>query len=165
MTLRFGNDNIKLDGLERLTKAIGDKNPPHVRLGVLGQKSTRTAGGEATNADIGATHEYGSPAKNIPQRSFLRLPAANVLPGKLESSHAFGDKALKEVVAAKSIKPWMEKIGKLGEEVVKEAFATEGWGTWKKWSKSYARRKKKGTDNMILDDTGQLRDSITSDVV
>lgn len=166
MSLRFDADNIKLEGLERLAKAVGDRNPPHARIGVLGGKTVRGQGQEgSTNAEIGAAHEYGSPAKNLPVRSFLRRPIGDVFPGRLEGSRALGEQALKEVVEAKSVKPWLEKAAVLAVSVVKESFETQGWGTWPKWSKAYAKRKKKGSDNMILDDTGQLRDSITSDIV
>lgn len=54
-------------------KALGNRS--HVNVGILGNiKNTRKNedGAELTNVEIGAIHEFGSPAERIPERSFLR---------------------------------------------------------------------------------------------
>lgn len=42
----------------------------HVEVGVFGD--ARREGEAATNAEIALVHEYGSPSRGIPERSFLR---------------------------------------------------------------------------------------------
>lgn len=163
MSARFEPDEIKLEGLEKLTKALKVKNPPHVRVGVL--KAGARQEGVMDNASIGAVHEYGSPAMKIPARSFLRAPLRDHFSDEMKRSGLLGEKELKKVVKDGNIRPWLESVKLLAKATVLEAFSTEGWGAWKQWSASYAKRKKKGTDNMILDDTGQLRNSIDAEVV
>lgn len=56
--------------VERMRKA--DDESAYVKVGIIDSTSNRAAGGTLTNAQIGAIHEFGSPAHGIPERSFLR---------------------------------------------------------------------------------------------
>ncbi|HVN66740.1 MAG TPA: hypothetical protein VMT55_00080 [Candidatus Sulfotelmatobacter sp.] len=161
MSARFEPDEIELEGLAQLTKALKIQNPPHILVGVL-TDNPREKG--PSNAVIGATHEYGSPALGIPSRSWLRMALRDHLQELMESWGLIGENELKAVVKSGSIGPWLEKIKLLAKAVVLMGFDTQGWGTWKRWSKAYARRKKRGTDNMILDDTGQLRGAVDAEI-
>ena len=58
-------------GLDALIAALKGKLPV-ARVGVLGNNNARQ-GGE-TNAAIGLDHEFGRPDKNLPMRSWLRVP-------------------------------------------------------------------------------------------
>ncbi len=157
--MRFENDDIKLDGLARLTKALKIKNPPHINVGILGTKGERNGKG-MSNAAIGAVHEYGSPARNIPSRSFLRMPLQDHLQDKMEASGALNQKVLEEVVKAGSIMPWLEKIKLLAKATVIEAFETAGWGKWARWKDPNY----KNNAMMILHDTGQLQDAQDAEI-
>lgn len=112
----------------------------------------------ATNAAIGAVHEFGGP--KMPQRSFLRVPISQNLQKYLENSGAFGKDELARVIKEASLLPWLKRIATVAETIVHDAFDTGGFGKWAKW-------KTKGYENntgQILVDTQQLRNSITSDV-
>jgi hypothetical protein len=129
-----------------------------VKVGILGDKSSRSDG--MSNAEIGMKHEFGE--DNMPQRSFLRMPISTEFKNKLEGSQKFfQNKELeKQIIEEKSLKPVFEKLGIVAETVIKEAFATGGFGKWKAHSPGY-----KNNTGQILVDSTQLRDSITSEVV
>lgn len=158
--MRFEPDDINLEGLDKLVKALKVKNPPHIELGIIGTKAERKGDGPS-DAQIGAAHEYGAPAINLPPRSFLRMPMIDHFPNKLESSGAIGEAEFKEVVKTGSIIPWMHKIKILALETVIEGFMTQGWGTWDKWKDPNYEN----NANMILQDTGQLLDAQDAKIV
>lgn len=157
--MEFEADEINLTGYDNMAKAIGSKNPPYAKIGVLGKDANRSGKG-ATNATIGAAQEYGVPSRNMPSRSFLRMPLTDEFKKKLETSDIFSEDELKEVLKIGSLLPWMKKVAILGVATVKEAFATGGWGKWAPWSPGYTNQ-----TGDILVDTRQLRDSITEQVV
>lgn len=149
---------LNTKGLDQLVRALKGKLP-QVRVGILGSKSNRgNAKDGQTNASIGAEHEFGS--SRMPVRSFLRMPISTFLNKKMENSGAFDEDVLRDVVKQATIVPWLKKVAVLAEAIVQEAFDTSGWGQWPKWRNPNYRN----GNNRILDDTGQLRDSITSEV-
>lgn len=152
------SDEINLKGLDQLLKALKAK-PPKVRVGVLGKKAGRTSGAE-TNASIGVRHELGI---GVPQRSFLRMPISDNLEKRMEKSGALNRDVLAQVIKLGSITPWMRKIATLAETIVLDAFDTGGFGKWSAW-KNPAERAKHSNAGMLLVDTTQLRNSITSEV-
>jgi phage gpG-like protein len=170
------SDELNTKGLDQLIKALKGEMP-RARVGILGAKSTRSnvpvAGGKSlnvgvnprptkinftTNAAVGAIHEFGG--KNMPVRSFLRMPIADQLQKRMEASGAFDEDVLKMVVKEGTVLPWLKKIAVLAEAIVIESFATGGFGKWPAWrTPNY-----KNAGNQLLVDSGQLRDSITSEV-
>ena len=143
--------SIELRGLEHLMSALKAK-PPVLKIGVLG-------GGR--NATVGTVHEFGAPARGIPQRSFLRVPLSENLNKEIEKSGLLDQETLKEVIKTGSMVPWIKKVAVSAEAVVDDAFETSGQGKWPKWkNKNYHNE-----GGMLLVDTGQLRDSITTEVV
>ena len=117
-----------------------------------------------TNAFIGAVHEYGSISRNIPERSFLRTPLASRVPLLIKANVD----TLVQYLATGRFKKWLEGMAIKAENVVREAFHTSGWGSWKDLKPATIRRRKKGKNGgspLPLLDTGQLSDSITSRVV
>lgn len=157
------SDTIELKGLDGLIKALKTK-PPVARVGVLGggaaRKPKEGSSGGSTNAEILAAHEYGAPARGLPARSVLRVPLADKLTETLLSSGALGKEEAKQVVKTGSIMPWMRKVAAVAEEIVRGGFDTAGYGKWKGWKDpNYMNNA-----GMVLVDTTQLRDSITSDV-
>lgn len=141
---------IEIEGLEKLMKALKE-NPPTLKIGVLG-------GGR--NASIGAVHEFGAPARGIPQRSFLRVPLSENLNKELEKSGLLDKEALDQVIKAGSMIPWMKQVGIAAEAVVDDAFETSGDGKWAPWKNPNYHN----GGGMLLVDSGQLREAVTSEV-
>lgn len=155
----MADDAVKLNTrpLDKLIKALkGDM--PMARVGVLGDKDARSKGNATSNATIGAKHEFGDPAENLPMRSFLRVPISENMQPALDNSQAFDKDAAKKVIETGSIVEWVKKLGVLAEGIVADAFATGGFG---KWKPSNMENKK---NQQTLVETQQLRNSITSDV-
>lgn len=151
---------VKLDmsGLNTFAKGIETGFAQlRVRVGIMGNKSSRMKSKGMTNADIGFIHEFGGP--KIPRRSFLRMPLFQKGDEILESVKEAG--ALKKLAAGKTT----EVLSDLGigcEVAVLEAFDSAGFGDWE--SNAASTIKKKGSSRPLID-TGQLRRSIASAVV
>lgn len=145
--------NVK--GLDQLLKAL-KATPPVVRIGVLGG-GARSDG--SSNATVGAAHEFGT--HTLPARSFLRVPISENLADRMESAGAFDKDVLADVIASGTIRPWMQKVAILAEGIVAEAFDTGGFGKWPALKAKTLGRKKV---QQILVETGQLRNSISSEV-
>lgn len=151
-------DTVYLDDkrLRDLIRACKGK-VPSAKVGIIASKDTRKDG-KATNAEIGAAHEFGT--QHLPMRSFLRMPLATQLNKYLESSGAFTRQALDQVAETKSLDNYVKKIAVVAEGVVQEAFATGGFGQWPPWqTPNYTNNA-----NMLLVDSAQLRNSIGSEV-
>ena len=150
-TIDFNDVNLR-----KLIEAF--RNPPKVKVGVLGNKNNRSSptGKAMSNATIGAKHEFGEDGNPI--RSFLRFPLTKYLQKYLNKAGIFSEKALAQVVSSMSLKPWMVMIGGVGETVVDDGFQTGGFGEWK--PSNMAKKKVQ----MTLVETQQLRRSITSRV-
>lgn len=146
---------LKDKRLKDLIKAF--KNPPTARVGILGNKNARSSSGKKTNSEIGALHEFGT--SEIPQRSFLRIPIIENLEKFLEKNGAFDRNLLAKVIEQKSLELYVHQIAVTAEEVVQEAFASGGFGKWPAHKSGY-----QNNTGMLLIDTTQLRNSITSEV-
>lgn len=153
---------LKIDGIEKLLKALKSSRLPRARIGILGESGQRVVSSEqpaeapVTNAQVGAFHEFGT--SKTPVRSFLRVPLMQHLNERLEKSKAFDKKAVRAVMAAGSLVPWMQKVCVIAEGIVQEAFDTGGFGEWP--PSEMDGKKVKQT----LVETQQLRNSITSEV-
>ena len=137
------NETVNDKGLRNLIKLFSQKMPS-VKVGILADHNSRNDG--HYNATIGAIHEFGSPKKRIPMRSFLRVPLMDNL-----------QKAVDKIKKQKtlSITELINQIGLFAVGIVQAAFHNEGYGKW-------FRTKKQGN---TLVDTAQLRDSISYEVV
>lgn len=157
--------SLNVAGLEKLLKALKPTRTPVARVGILGDKTVRSltdekGGAMPTNAEVGAAHEFGAPARGLAQRSFLRIPISENLQKYMEKSGALDKDVLSKVIKSGSVTPWLKKIAVLAEGIVADAFATEGFGKWASWKNSNYTN----NANQILVDTQQLRNSITSEV-
>lgn len=150
--MKFEDDEINTRGLDNIVKAL--KKKVAIRVGILSDTAARD--GKLNNATIGAFHEFGT--SRIPQRSFLRIPLLENLDKYLKSM--LPKDFLKSVTQEKSFVTLMKEIGVIGERVVQDAFASGGFGKWPPWQNSSYQN----NAGQLLVDTGQLRDSITSDV-
>lgn len=162
-----------LSKLESLLKEIGGEYV--ARVGILDESGTPVEGGNGlTMGALGLIHEFGSETNNIPPRSFLRMPLEtkqDQLIEKLDTGE------VKKAIESGDIKQIYKVLGREGEQIVKDAFLTKGFGNWKdnapitihggwmtnKNGKSFYV-KGKGTDKPLID-TGALMRSIASDVV
>lgn len=144
---------LNTKNLEKLLKALKGKLPT-ARVGILGDSGR--SGGKATNAEIGAHHEFGT--TKLPQRSFLRIPIQDNLDKVLKASGAFDKDVVRQIITQGSVVPFLKKVAIVAEGIVADAFATGGFG---KWKPSDMRRK---TNAQTLVETAQLRNSITSEV-
>ena len=146
---------LNTKALDNMIKAMKGKVPT-IKVGILGSHDVRDDG--QTNASIGTEHEFGT--EGLPKRSFLRMPLSEKLNTTLEKDGLFDKKALNDVIKEKTVIPWLKKIAVSAEAIVQEAFETGGFGKWPPW-----RNPNYKNGNMrILDDTGQLRAAITSEI-
>lgn len=150
--------DFNIDGLNELVNQLGSEYV--ARVGILENKATSPhADSELTNGEIGVVHELGSETRNIPPRSFLRLPVETK--GK-EIMSAMGGKTIQAAIEAKQYKTAYALLGVVAEGYVKQSFATSGYGQWA--ALKPATVKAKGSSRPLID-TGQLRRSVTSDVI
>ena len=153
---------LNFKGLDKLMEAF--KDPPHVRVGILGGKMRQPAENDPfgehvkTNAEVGAIHEFGT--DKFPVRSFLRIPIAKNLQTILkDETNAFDKETLAAVIEKGDITDWMKIVGAAAELAVSDAFDTGGDGAW---IPSNMEHKK---NHQTLVETAQLRRSISSEVV
>jgi hypothetical protein len=166
-----GKVKLNTENLQRLQATLDDGKNARVKVGVLAghNKRDEVAGSftesgykeakeEMNNADIGAVHELGSEDGSIPRRSFLEMPIINYFPKKLKT---INKSKIVKVILKQSLYQALAMLGVLGEQVVDEAFATRGHGTWAPNTEETIKRK--GSDAPLID-KGFLRKSITSKV-
>lgn len=180
------SDAIEFDtkALDTIIKSL--KKVPVARVGILGSgkngRSPEVAAGIAkgtsansrtkarakaagadglSNASIGAAHEYGSPSRNLPMRSFLRVPLYLELDKQLQKAGALDETTLKKVVAEGSAVAFMKKVAIVAHGIVLQAFDTGGFGTWAPLKDKTMNAKQ---NKQILVETHQLRDSVTWEV-
>jgi hypothetical protein len=149
---------FNLDGLENLKKAVG--NSMRARVGILGNHAARTD--EKTginNAELGLIQMYGSITNNIPPRDFLLMP---IEVKKREILKSLSSGQARSAFAKGDYKAMFVILGQAGEAAVMEAFATGGFGKWAPNKESTI--KQKGSSAPLIDQ-GELRKSISSDVV
>lgn len=146
----FSKLNLFIKGLETKAK---------VRIGLFGNKANREEG-SMTNPEIGAVQELGSISRNIPPRSFLRVPilqnAAKIV-ARVKSSSAV-------LLVQGNIKMVMARLGISCEQEVQKAFDLSGPG-WPALKDPTRRGKNPQGDAKPLVDTRQLRAAVTSKVV
>lgn len=112
-----------------------------------------------TNVQLGVIHEFGSYSKNIPARSFLRMPLETKRKDLLEF---LGSKTAAKLIGEGKIKFLLELLGIKAEAIIQEAFESKGFGKWD--ANAPATIAQKGSSSPLID-TAQLRRSITSKVV
>lgn len=133
--------------LKNLIKTLKN-NKSQVKIGILG---------DDRNATIGAVHEFGT--ESIPVRSFLRKPISENLSKKLQKIGLLKTQEISKIINEKKLNLLLKKIGEVGVVCVLDAFTQQGPG-WAKWKNPNY----KNNANMILTDTGQLRNSINYEV-
>jgi len=159
----LGKDDVRCEAKKNarsFAKKLGSIGKWKASRQVLKEKVAAGKFG-AGNATIGAAHEFGSMARGLPKRSFLREPLQEHLQKKLDAAGAFSQAEQAEILKVKSLVPWAKKMAIMAEEVVKCAFDSNGYGKWAPVTAATAKHK---TTKDTLVETTQLRDSIMSDV-
>ncbi len=143
-------------GFSKIKGALSDSLK--TRVGILGDKANEAHGEGMTNVEIGSIHEFGSVSRGIPPRSFLRVP----LEMKIWEWIKKNKDRYKEMLEAGTLRKWYVALGFAAEKIVDDAFTSRGFGKWLPLKPRTI--KAKGSD-MPLIDTGQLRASISSQVL
>ncbi len=112
-----------------------------------------------SNVQLGVIHEFGSHSRNIPARSFLRMPLETK---RKELMEFLGSKLAVQLIEEGNIKRLLLLLGIKAEAIIQSAFETSGFGTWQANTPETIARK--GSSSPLID-TAQLRRSITSKVV
>lgn len=168
--------HLHLEEMKKLRAELEKAKGARVKVGVLGNTTGRWGPGSGnwTNAGLGVVHEFGSIQRNVPARSFLRMPLMTRLPKKVDE---IGRATWRSIVLTKGIMPALGSLGLVAENLVQRAFETGGFGQWAQLSPRYARWKEQlirtkarklffiGPVQMtLLVLSGQLRKAITSRV-
>lgn len=146
---------LNTDGMDALLARIS--KTMRVRVGVLKSDDSRTDAG--SNATVGLTQEFGSVTKNIPARSFIRMPLDQKRDAIKKALAEEGGAVINGDITATQA---MERIGIEAEGIVSDAFETGGYGQWE--ANSPKTIASKGSAKPLID-TGELAKSISSKVV
>lgn len=143
------NDNSLFVAYEKNLQQFKDSV---VKAGVLAKDGSQNHSEGMTVFQIGMIHEFGVPEKNIPRRSFIRVPIENnikEITKLIENNH----KLVSE--NAMSAKVALDRIGIMAQNTIKESFRNNDWKPLKR-----ATIKRKGSSKPLID-TGQLIGSIS----
>jgi len=148
---------VKLDpAMESMLKNINDLKTNMAVVGVISGTGTYKNGAEVV--EIAQIHEFGVPVKNIPPRSFLRVPFSQ------DSKH-IQDIMIKSFISVSEnnlpVKKAYDVIGAEARNVSINAFGTSAKGQWEPLKESTI--KAKGSSKPLID-TGRLRQSIQWEV-
>lgn len=154
-------------GWRKIKRRIFKLGPDAVLVGVQGSKAAEKREGGVTNVTVAAVHEFGSPSKNIRQRSFLGSTFDENKKKYLRQLNRLG----RDLVTGKTTRA--AGLNLLGEGYKGDVIAkiTRGKIRPKLAPATVARRDagprdwynpESKTENIPLFDTGQLVDSIRS---
>lgn len=136
-----------LTELKKITKQIKELTTKEIKIGISADVGTYTNKDGSVGpkiVEVGRWHEYG--LGDNPRRSFLREP--------MIQKQATIQKHIKEgwvnILSGKStaIKE-LGKLGIVGQEISKGAFATGGYGKWEKLKPQTVKRK--GSSEILID--------------
>lgn len=166
----------ELKGLQQAKEVLEKYSKAHVKVGVFG--GNHSSNGESL-AKIATEHEFGSitpktfnykgkqiKINGLPTRSWLRMPL-KLKKSQLKGKGYEGKEFFKQVIIKELENGYtgvaLKFLGKNAEGIIDDAFATEGFGQWKKnISPEYIELK--GSDTPLID-SGELRRSVSSQVV
>ena len=143
------NDNSLFIAYEKNLQQFKDSV---VKAGILAKDGSENHSEGITVFQIGMIHEFGVPEKNIPRRSFIRVPIENnikEITKLIENNHRLVSEN------AMSAKVALDRIGIKAQNTIKESFRNNDWRPLKR-----ATVKRKGSSHPLID-TGQLIGSIS----
>ena len=173
-----GKVSFDVGELKALARSIKASKNYRVRVGLFPDKATRdpeskeealfratmrqhgeTPEGSISNPALGAIHEFGSKLRNIPARSWLRMPIILYLRPAVEGR---GRAFWKSAISTKGLREALKKLGIVAENVIQNAFETGGFGQWKSLKPATIRAK--GSTSILID-SAQFRKAVASKVV
>ena len=143
------NDNSLFVAYEKNLQQFKDSV---VKAGILAKDGSNNHSEGITVFQIGMIHEFGAPEKNIPRRSFIRVPIENnikEITKLIENNH----KLVSE--NSMSAKVALDRIGLKAQNTIKKSFRDNDWK-----ANSRATVKRKGSSRPLIN-TGQLVGSIS----
>ena len=143
------NDNSLFVAYEKNLQQFKDSV---VKAGILAKDGSQNHSEGITVFQIGMIHEFGAPEKNIPRRSFIRVPIENnikEITKLIENNH----KLVSE--NSMSAKVALDRIGLKAQNTIKKSFRDNDWK-----ANSRATVKRKGSSRPLIN-TGQLVGSIS----
>lgn len=150
---------VTKDFTKKLMKILIMAGKKQVLVGIPEDKNSRT--GEAIgNAYLGAIHEYGSPARNIPARPFLNPGVKDAQKDTIKILK-FGAKSALDNFNVAAIEQSLNRVGLNAQAVVKKRITGQvGFEALKPATiKARERTGRKGTKALIR--TGELLNSVT----
>ena len=172
MNISLSDEKKLVDELNKAVNKIADyfDGSYSTSIGIIGSKNTRPAEGDIDNAGLGLVHEFGSIIRNIPPRSWLRMPITNNVEKILKDVRSQKNKIEKGVVQNDDPKFLYNVLGQSADAQIQEAFDSAGFGTWQQKQSATT-----DTGNFLdpsdsenpspLIDTGEFRQSIIYKVV
>src|SRR5690606_9071336 len=139
------------DGLKALKAALPKDDI--VKVGVLAADNARDDG--FGNAEIGLNQEVGSLSRNIPARSWLRMPIEEKQKDLVKFLQT--DRA-QELAEELDFETLLELLGLKAEGIIDEAFRTGGFGKWA--ANAPATIAAKGSSNPLIDKS-ELRRAVS----
>lgn len=149
------NVNIKADSVRQFVRALKELESLETLVGVPEENDPRKDS-TASNALIAYVQNFGCPAKNIPARPFMEPGIKSKEEEIVSQLHKSGE----AVFDGQSPKPGLQAVGLLGQQGVQDKIAANIPPPLKKGTLA-ARRRRGRTGTLTLQDTGQLRNSIT----
>lgn len=144
-------DNLKQ--LRQYEDSIKQAKRSVVAVGLPAEKvGDRIYGDGLSVIRVGSWHEFGE--GNNPVRSFLRVPFAL----KADELNEFTAMQFSRVFEGENVEKALGLIGVKATNISREAFTTQGFGTWPANKPDTIREK--GSSQPLID-TGTLRNSIT----
>ena len=149
---------FNLDGLKALKEALPTDDI--VKVGVLRSGNGRDdeEGTPMGNAEIGLIQEIGSISRNIPARSWLRMPIETRQKELIKFMQSPKAQGLAESLDFEKL---LELLGLSAEVIIHEAFQTSGFGKWP--ANAPATVAAKGSSKPLID-TRQLERAVSSEV-
>jgi phage gpG-like protein len=144
--------------LDALHKLMGENLA--VKIGVLSNGQLHP-GDKIGAAGLAAVHEFGSPSRKIPERSFLRKTSFERSAAYMSFIDLNKESIFKSITEGRLTSEVMPKIGAWWVASVLECFRSRGFGGWRPLKPATIRRK---GSNAPLIDTGALMRSITFEV-
>lgn len=164
-TMRAGSVSLEMGKLKALTADLAKYKRHRIHVGVFSNHDARSGKGIGPsdptlgNAEIGTIQEFGSIEKNIPERSFLRVPLMSYLPDAIRT---LGPNSWRKLIIQDGLLKALKTLGGTAANTVENAFWTRGYGQWAANKKRTIQQKK--SDSPLIDG-GELAQSVTYRVV
>lgn len=186
--------NANIDELNKLIRVLKKEKKVRIGIIGSQATAAHDSESGLTNAKLGAVHEFGADIKHpggtpykilangkaqfvkksdgadlpvtqpheihIPRRSFLLDPLKEKLPKEIKQLKKY---IFKQIFEKKAPDDFYNKLLEISLKIVKGAFDDGGYGQWKSLTAA-SRRRKRGTDKILMDTRG-LRDSITGKII